>query len=100
MTTYIILARTDGFTGSFGGVDFFSGRGSVSSLEDVARLVLAGCRAENPDIQTKAEGMNRLEAERQAAQAGDRNALAALERLPGYLESKRRRPASARRRRP
>lgn len=99
MNAYVVLHFIPTHTGNFGGVDFYAGRGSVSALSDVARLITAGCRAEDPAIQAQAENMNRLEAERQSAQAADRNTLAALERMPGYLEGKRRR-VSHRRRRP
>ena len=90
MSVYVILHYSPTFMGVIGGVDFYAGRGSVSSLNDVARLVLAGCRAEDPAVQAQAENMNRLEAERLAAQGSERDRLAALERLPGYLEKKHR----------
>jgi hypothetical protein len=40
---FVILHPHPDWSGYFGGVDFYQGKGSTSSLEDAARLVGLGC---------------------------------------------------------
>jgi hypothetical protein len=94
---YIVLHADAAFTGSWAGIDFYQGRGSTSALEDVRRLVALGCRAEDPSIQAQAEAQNAADAKREAEKAHSRGALDAAERMPGYLEGKRRRHGRRRR---
>ena len=60
LVVYVVLRPT--FTGFMAGVDFYNGRGSTSSLNDVARLVALGCHAEDPAVQAQVEEINKQEA--------------------------------------
>ena len=84
MTAYIVLHQDPTFTGNIAGVDFYQGRGSTSSLGDVARLIALGCTAEDPEAQASAVERNARDAARDAAQASARAAQDAIERRPGY----------------
>lgn len=52
---FIISYKSPGFTGFFSGVDFYSGRGSTSSISDAARLFELGCKIEDPEQRTVIE---------------------------------------------
>ncbi|MBE3109994.1 MAG: hypothetical protein IMZ46_05680 [Acidobacteria bacterium] len=89
LVVYIVLHQDPTYTGFLAGVDFYNGRGSTSSPEDVARLVELGCTAEDPRAQADAEALSKCERERQAEQAAARSAQDKIERSPGYDPRKR-----------
>lgn len=91
LVVYVIKHYAEGFAGFYGGVDFHGGKGSTSSLADVARLVSLGCHAEDPAVQAEAEAMNGAAGAREGQQAAARSALDAVERRPRYVGTGRRR---------
>jgi len=54
LVVYLVIHPEPGFTG-FSGVDFYGGKGSTSSFEDVVELVRQGCRCEDPSVQAEVE---------------------------------------------
>lgn len=84
LVVYVVLHPDATFSGYMAGADFFSGRGSTSSPEDLARLIEAGCTAEDPDAQAAAVALLAAERAAQAAKAPSAEAQAILERLPGF----------------
>ncbi len=90
MSVYIVLHYAPTFNGIFGGIDFSNGRGSMSSLADVARLIELGCRAEDPAVQAQGEFRLKEEAALRDKQA-PKSELERLERLPDCDPRHRRR---------
>jgi hypothetical protein len=59
MSIYLIKHSVKDFTGYFGGVDFYHGRGSTSSRADALRLEKLGCRVSESgteEIETQDKG--------------------------------------------
>lgn len=78
---FIIQHRDPDFTGYFGAVDFYQGKGSTSSVEDAGKLLLQGCTIEDEAARTivkshlfaRAKSREEIEAMHRAEDAINRN---------------------------